>query len=204
MVCQNPSFIISLFNYILNPLSAGGEHSMLPLCGISSCALDIDFWVAPNGWQFLSIYIFEGSFPSQAKNYLGKVSKLSFWARGHFWVSKNECNLYFWSYNGMWLVKIGVLEMVNASSPLPGVCHMQFTCMQKSVWTPLQHKDMRRHIKCTLEPTGNGLILLGIPKNPHWDQSHVSVASFCLISGGGIRCSPPAELYKIGSLQTKG
>ena len=156
---------------------------MLPLCKISSCALDVGFWVAPNGWQFLSIYIFEGSFPSQAKNYLGKVLKLSFWARGHFWESKNECNLYFWSYNGMWLVKIGFLEIVNASRPLLGVCHMHFTCMQKSVLTLLQNKDMCRHMKCTWQTTGSGLILLGIPKNPHFDPSHVSFASFCLISG---------------------
>ena len=32
-----------------NPLSAGGEHSMLPLSEISSCALGTDFLVAPNG-----------------------------------------------------------------------------------------------------------------------------------------------------------
>ena len=28
-------------------------------------------------------------------------------------------------------------------------------------------------------------------KNPYFDPSHVSVASFCLISEGGIRCPPP-------------
>ena len=150
---------------------------------LRSCEAN-NFWVAPNGWQFLSIGIFEGSFPSQAKNYLRKVLKLSSWARGHFWVSKNECNLYFWSYNGMLLVKIGFLEMVNASRPLPGVCNMHFPCMQKSVLTLLRHKDNCRDIKCTLQPIGNGLNLLGIPKSPHFDQSHASLASFCLISGG--------------------
>ena len=96
--------------YPFNPLSAGGEHSMLPLSKISSCALGTDFLVAPNGWQFLSMNIFEGYFPSRARNCLGRVLELSFWARGHFKVSKSECNLYFWSYNVMWLVKIGDLR----------------------------------------------------------------------------------------------
>ena len=98
-ICNN--FFIWDCWYNINPLSAGGEHSMLPLSEISSCALGTDFLVAPNGWQFLSMNIFEGYFPSWAINCLGRVLELFFWARGHFRVSKSECNLYFWSYNVM-------------------------------------------------------------------------------------------------------
>ena len=41
-------------------------------------------------------------------------------------------------------------------------------------------------MKYTCQPTGNSLDELGIPKNPYFDPSHVSVASFCLISEGAI------------------
>jgi len=34
---------------LFNPLSAGGEHSMLPLSEISFCASGTDYLVAPNG-----------------------------------------------------------------------------------------------------------------------------------------------------------
>ena len=37
-------------------------------------------------------------------------------------------------------------------------------------------------MKYTCQPTGNSLDELGIPKNPYFDPSYVSVASFCLIS----------------------
>ena len=40
-------------------------------------------------------------------------------------------------------------------------------------------------MKYTCQPTGNSLDELGIPKNPYFDPSHASVASFWLIPGGG-------------------
>ena len=40
-------------------------------------------------------------------------------------------------------------------------------------------------MKHTCQPTENSLDELGIPKNPYFDPSHASVASFWLIPGGG-------------------
>ena len=41
-------------------------------------------------------------------------------------------------------------------------------------------------MKYTCQPPENSLDELGIPKKPYFDPSHVSVASFCLISEGGL------------------
>ena len=41
------------------------------------------------------------------------------------------------------------------------------------------------------QPSGNGLVVSGIPKNPYFDLSRVSVASFCLISKRGIEWPLP-------------
>ena len=40
-------------------------------------------------------------------------------------------------------------------------------------------------MKYTCQQSGNSLDELGIPKNPKFDPSHDSVASFWLIPGGG-------------------
>ena len=37
--------------------------------------------------------------------------------------------------------------------------------------------DTCRHVKYTCKPPGNGLVVLGTPKNPHFDPLHDSVAS---------------------------
>ena len=58
--------------------------SNAPLSQISSCALGIDFWGALKWWQFISVHILLGYFPSRAKNYLGKVLEHHFWGKGHF------------------------------------------------------------------------------------------------------------------------
>ena len=53
-------------------------------------------------------------------------------------------------------------------------------------------------MKYTCQPTENSLDELGIPKNPYFDPSHASVASFWLIPGGGILRPPPcpdAHIY---------
>ena len=50
-------------------------------------------------------------------------------------------------------------------------------------------------MKYTCQPTGNSLDELGIPKNPYFDPSHVSVASFCLISEGGHSMPPPYRSF---------
>ena len=51
-------------------------------------ALLFYFSLAPVCWQFLYGYIFEGSFPSLAKNYLGNNWEQHIWARGHFKIIK--------------------------------------------------------------------------------------------------------------------
>ena len=53
-------------------------------------------------------------------------------------------------------------------------------------------------MKYTCQPTENSLDELGIPKNPYFDPSHASVASFWLIPGGGRFTPPPcpdAHIY---------
>ena len=50
-------------------------------------------------------------------------------------------------------------------------------------------------MKYTCQPTENSLDELGIPKNPYFDPSHVSVASFCLISEGGHSMPPPYRSF---------
>ena len=53
-------------------------------------------------------------------------------------------------------------------------------------------------MKYTCQPTENSLDELGIPKNPYFDPSHASVASFWLIPGGGHFTPPPcpdAHIY---------
>ena len=175
---------------------------MLPLSEISSCALGTDFLVAPNGWQFLSMNIFEGYFPSWARNCLGRVLELSFWARGHFKVSKSECNLYFWSYNVMWLVKIGDFRdaryIKTIAKCLPHVFHM-FSKIGSDTLCTLRHVQTHE-IHFTANWKWSKYV--GHPQEPlFWPIR--CLLSFILLDfrGGG---TPPAELYKLESLQTKG
>ena len=70
---------------IFNPLTDGGGHWMPPPPSqISSCASGIDFWVALKGWQFISVHILLGYYPSRAKNCIEKVLEYHFWGKGHF------------------------------------------------------------------------------------------------------------------------
>ena len=60
------------------------------------------------------------------------------------------------------------------------------------LWEPI---DTCIHVKYTWQPSGNGLVVSGIPKNPQFDPSHVSVASFCLISEGGPSWPTPYRTF---------
>ena len=91
--------------------------------------------------------------------------------------------------------KQGILGMLDTYRLLPNVCHMYFTCFQRSVLTLCAHLDMCRHMKYTLQPTGNGLNMLGIHKNPCSDPSDVYLASFCLILEGGASDAPPLQNF---------
>ena len=57
----------------VNPILAGGGHWMAPPSKIGFYASGNEFWVTPNGWQFLSTYIFEDSFCFWDKNDLENV-----------------------------------------------------------------------------------------------------------------------------------
>ena len=46
------------------------------------------------------------------------------------------------------------------------------------------------HVKYTCQPTENSLDELGIPKNPYFDPSHDSIASFSRILEGGHSMPP--------------
>ena len=59
-------------------------------------------------------------------------------------------------------------------------------------------------MKYTCQLTENSLDELGIPKNPYFDSSHASVASFWLIPGGAFYAPPPALMPIFISLLSKG
>ena len=50
-------------------------------------------------------------------------------------------------------------------------------------------------MKYTCQPTENSLDELGIPKNPYFDPSHASVASFWLIPGGAFYAPPCPDAH---------
>ena len=67
-----------------NPILAGGGHWMAPPSKIGFYASGNEFWVTPNGWQFLSTYIFEDSFCFWDKNDLENVLEYHIWGKGQF------------------------------------------------------------------------------------------------------------------------
>ena len=68
----------------LNPILAGGGHWMAPPRKLGFSASGNEFWVTPNGWQFLSTYIFEDSFCFWDKNDLENVLEYHIWGKGQF------------------------------------------------------------------------------------------------------------------------
>ena len=59
-------------------------------------------------------------------------------------------------------------------------------------------------MKYTCQPSGNSLDELGILKNPYFDASHASLASFWLIPEGGAFYAPPALMPIFISLLSRG
>ena len=152
-----------------------GGHRMPPPSLISSCASGIDFWVALKGWQFISVHILLGYYPSRAKNCIEKVLEYHFWGKGHFSRSMKGIFLKLQSYvrgqkGGFW----GWPTQLDHSQ-------MCSTCISR-VYTCMHVKYTCIHVKYTCYKPGNGLVMLAILKNPYFDPSHISVASEIFLS----------------------
>ena len=139
----------------------GGGHRMPPPSQISSCASGIDFWVALKGWQFISVHILLGYYPSRAKNCIEKVLEYHFWGKGHFSRSMKGIFLKLQSYvrgqkGGFW----GWPTQLDHSQMCSTCIHVKYTC-----YTP-----------------GNSLVLFVTLRNPYFDPSYISEASETFLS----------------------
>ena len=150
-----------------NPLPDGGGMPSQ----ISSCASGIDFWEVLKWWQFISVHMLLGYFPSRAKNYLEKVLEYHFWGKGHFSRSMKGIFLKLQSYvrgqkGGFW----GWPTQLDHSQ-------MCSTCISR-VYTCMHVKYTCIHVKYMCYTRGNGLVVFATPKNPHFDPSLTSEWQF--------------------------
>ena len=120
-VCFVKSDLIPIIESF-NPILAGGGHWMAPPSKIGFYASGNEFWVTPNGWQFLSTYIFEDSFCFWDKNDLENVLEYHIWGKGQF-LKILRRNKTFISeaieLSEGW--KYGFLRVTNTTRQLPGV-----------------------------------------------------------------------------------